>query len=329
MFIYNPILYAYAHRDQVRVRIFYAPLEESQNKVMMRFMRYLMFQLSGHRLRVPHHQLTSAIKGHPVSMDILNTLESEEYQKILDFFEEHITFLKSKNPTGLYKEISSYADTHGKREFTDLVIKNEFGEEQTVKSFKSYTPDDPDEYVIIIIDHAGLLAEESGKDKRLTIKKWSEYCMELRDKYRYIPVLVQQQSTENLDKEAFKLNKIRPTPAGLADCKDTRYDCNVMLGLSNPYAMEVKSYLGYDIMKLKDSQRFLEVMLARDGTANSVKALYFDGAVSFFSELPAPNAPGYEDFMEKVYSLIEKIRASTKQAVSMLAVRLKSSWNSR
>ena len=153
--------------------------------------------------------------------------------------------------------------------------------------------------------------------------------MELRDKYRYIPVLVQQQSTENLDKEAFKLNKIRPTPAGLADCKDTRYDCNVMLGLSNPYAMEVKSYLGYDIMKLKDSQRFLEVMLSRDGTANSVKALYFDGAVSFFSELPAPNAPGYEEFMEKVYSLIEKIRASTRQAVSMLAVRLKSSWNSR
>lgn len=329
MFIYTPILYAYLHPAQIRVRIFYAPLEESKEKVMMRFMRYLMYQKSGHKLRVPHHQLTSAIEGKPVNPEILDTLESEEYQKILKFFEEHVTFLKSKNPTGLYKEISTYADTHGTREFTELTIKGDFGEEQTVKAFKSYKPNDPDEYVIFIVDHAGLLAEESGKDKRLTIRKWSEYCMELRDKYRYIPVLVAQQSIETINQEAFKLNRIRPTPSGIADCKDLRYDANVMLGLSNPYAMEVKSYLGYDIMKLKDHQRFLEIMLSRDGTANSVKALYFDGAVSFFSELPAPNAPGYEEFMEKVYSLIEKIRASTRQAVSMLAVRFKSSWNSR
>ena len=120
--------------------------------------------------------------------------------------------------------MTSYADTHGKREFKELKIKNEFGDEETVKSLSKYTPNDPDEYVFVLIDHVGLLSEESGKDKRQTIRKWSEYCMELRDKYRYIPVIVQQQSIETIDKEAFKLNRIRPTPAGLADCKDIRYD---------------------------------------------------------------------------------------------------------
>ena len=318
MFLYNPILYAYYNPSQIRVKIFYAPLEESKEKVVMRFMRYLLFLLSDHKIRVTHHELTSARAGHPVNDEILAILESEEYQKILSFFEEHIVFMQAKNPTGLYKELVKYAVNNGERVTEKVKIKNEFGDEQEVNKFVRYIPKDPDEYVIIAIDHVSLLQEESGKDKRQTIRKWSEYCMELRDYYRYIPVNVQQQSIEIMGNEAFKLNRIRPTPAGLSDCKDTRYDVNVMLGLSNPYAMEVPSYMGYDITKLKDNQRFLEVMLSRDGTANAVKALYFDGAVSFFSELPNPRDENFTPFMERVYALIESLR---RPAVSMMIVR--------
>ena len=328
MFIYTPILYAYEHPDKIRVKIFYAPLEESKEKVVMRFMRYLMFMKSNRTLRVSHHELNSTIEGKPVSEEVLDLLESEEYQKILKFFEDHITFIDSANPTGIYKTLVKYADEHGKREYNEVVTTDEFGEKKIIKTFKSYTPNDPDEYVIIITDHLGLIQEESGKDKRNTIKKWSEYCMELRDKYRYIPVNVQQQSTETLDKEAFKLNKIRPTPAGLADCKDTRYDCNIMIGLTNPYAMDVKNYLGYDITRLKDHQRFIEIMLSRDGTANSVKAMYFDGAVSFFTELKNPSSEDYDVFMEKVYALIDRLKQQTRQAVSMLSFRKKRKTNS-
>lgn len=319
MFIYTPILYAYEHPDKVRVKIFYAPLEESKEKVVMRFMRYLLYIKSGRSLRVTHHELNSTIDGQPVDNRIIELLETEEYQKILDFFEKHIEFMDATNPTGLYKTLVRYADEHGKREFTDLVTTDEFGEKRTTKVFKSYTPNDPDEYVIIITDHVGLLQEESGRDKRNTIKKWSEYCMELRDRYRYIPVNVQQQSTETLDKEAFKLNRIRPTPSGLADCKDTRYDCNVMIGLTNPFAMDVKSYLGYDITRLKDHQRFVEIMLSRDGTANSVKAMYFDGAVSFFAELKNPTSPDFATFINQVYALIDNLKATARQRVTMFA----------
>ena len=147
-------------------------------------------------------------------------------------------------------------------------------------------------------------------DKRQTIRKFSEYMMEIRDLYKYIPVIVQQQSAEVQSMDAFKLNRISPTPGALADCKDIRYDVNVMLGLTNPYAAHIATYPGsggYDITKLRDHQRFLEVMLSRDGTANAIKALYFDGAVSYFKELPGPKADNYEQYMESVYSLIDRI----------------------
>ena len=308
MFLYIPILYAYTNRDKVRVKIFYAPLEESKEKVIMRFMRYLLYTHSGFRTRVSHHELTSTIEGQPVSEDILATLESEEYRNIMDFFESHVEFVTSKNPTGIYKDIVKYAVNHGQRITQPVTLTDDFGETRTIERIVGYKPNDPDEYVIILTDHVGLLQEESGKDKRETIKKFSEYMMEVRDFYRYIPVIVQQQNVEVQSMDAYKLNRISPNPGTLADCKDIRYDVNVMLGLTNPFAAKLNTFLGYDITKLKDNQRFLEVMLSRDGTQNAMKALYFDGAVSYFRELPKPSAPDFSEYMERVHSTIESLR---------------------
>ena len=306
MFIYTPILYAYENPDKVRVKIFYAPLEESKLKTTLRFMRHLLYIHSKFKVRVSHNELTSTIEGHPVDEKVIETLESEEYQKMLKFFEDRVEFFDSKNPTGIYKTMVKYACEHGERIKEPLTITDEFGEQKTVEKIVGYKPNDPDEYVIIITDHVGLLQEESGKDKRQTIRKFSEYMMELRDNYRYIPVIVQQQSAEVQSMDAFKLNRISPTPGALADCKDIRYDVNVMLGLTNPYAAHLEEWLKYNITKLKDNVRFLEVMLSRDGSANAVKALYFDGAVSYFKELPGPKSEGYTEYMEKVYALIRK-----------------------
>lgn len=321
MFLYTPILYAYTHPDKVRVKIFYAPLEESKRKVTMRFMRYLLYIHSGFKIRVTHQELTSTLEGHPINEDILKLLESEEYKRIMEFFESHVTFLEDKNPTGCYKTVVKHACEHGERIKAPLTITDEFGETKTVEKIVDYKPNDPDEYVIIIADHVGLLQGEKGMDKRETIEKYCKYMMELRDFYRYIPVIVQQQSVEVQSMDAYKLNRISPTPGALADYKDTRYHVNVMLGLTNPYAGHIKQYMGYDIEKLKDHQRFLEVMLTRDGTANAIKALYFDGAVSYFKELPGPNNPIYEEYMEKVYALIDRIKQGVRQAVSMFSLR--------
>ena len=306
MFIYTPILYAYENPDKVRVKIFYAPLEESQLKTTLRFMRHLLYIHSKFKIRVSHNELSSTIEGRPVDEKIIETLESEEYQKMLSFFEERVEFFDSKNPTGIYKTMVRYACEHGERIKEPITITDEFGEQKTVDKIVGYKPNDPDEYVIIITDHVGLLQEESGKDKRQTIRKFSEYMMELRDNYRHIPVIVQQQSAEVQSMDAFKLNRISPTPGALADCKDIRYDVNVMIGLTNPYAAHIEEWLKYDITKLKDCVRFMEMMLVRDGSANAVKALYFDGAVSYFKELPGPKSEGYEEYMEKVYALIQK-----------------------
>lgn len=77
--------------------------------------------------------------------------------------------------------------------------------------------------------------------------------------------------------------------------------CNIMLGITNPWAHELKEYLEYDISRLKSSVRFLECVINRDGESNGIVALYFDGAVNYFTEMPPPNDLAG---LEKVYGII-------------------------
>ena len=315
MFLYHPLLYAYKHPDQLRVKFFVAPLEESKEQAVERFIRYILYNCSGQKIRISPKELSSTIEGEPLPQEILDLLDQEPYKGILEFFQDRVTFIDEKNPTGIYKQLVKYALEHGTREQEEITIKNEFGVEEKVKRTIQYIPQDPEEYVILMIDHAGLLGQESGLSLRETIKKMSNYCMELRDTYSMCPVMIQQQSVENQTIEAFKLVHIRPTVAGLADCKDTRYDATVMMGLSNPYAMEQKTFIGYDISKLGDNQRFFEIMLDRWGMTNAVEALYFDGAVSYFAEMPAPNDTAA---LEKVYAWIKGLRKPREKTHSFL-----------
>ena len=75
-----------------------------------------------------------------------------------------------------------------------------------------------------------------------------------------------------------------------------------MLGLSNPYAFEIPEYLGYNITRLRNSVRFLEVVLNRDGNSNGILPLYFNGKCCYFSPLPSPRN---EEGMKRVYNMIE------------------------
>ena len=307
LFVYTPILYAYEHPEQLRVKIFYFPLEETPENITLRFMSYLLYTLSGKKIRISPMDLKSTNADKILDEEILNILKSDEYQKILKFYEDNVLFMSARNPTGIYKTIKDYADKNGTIHRKKVKITNkETGNTEEVEAFDYYEPHDKKEYVIIITDHVSLLNQERGMSLRETINKYSEYMMIARNNYHYIPVSVQQQSTETTNLEAFKSNKIRPTMAGLSDSKYTAKDCSVMFGITNPFAFELPEYLGYDISKLKSHVRFLEIVLNREGESNDITPLYFDGATNYFAELP-PSKDSVS--MQKVYDLIAKLKS--------------------
>jgi hypothetical protein len=73
-----------------------------------------------------------------------------------------------------------------------------------------------------------------------------------------------------------------------------------MIGITNPFSFEKPEYLNYDITTLKDKFRCLEVVLNRNGRANGLCPLLFDGAINAFKELPLPNDPKIKEVYQGV-----------------------------
>jgi len=310
LFVYNTVLYCYFHPNIVYPKIFYFPLEETPENITLRFMAFLLYKLTKGKVRISPMDLKSTDERKPLSQDILDLMENEEFKAILDLYEDIVSFEDLRNPTGIFKTAKAYAENNGKTVFKDLTIKDEFGIEKKIKKFDYYIPNNPNEYIFILVDHIGLIDTEkdaNGKpmDLRESINKLSEYMIILRNRYSYIPVIVQQQGLDTTSLEAFKANKIRPTVAGLSDSKYTAKDASVMIGITNPFSFELPDYLGYDLRCLKGNARFLEIVLNREGQANGICPLFFDGAINEFEELPLPTEV---DKLKPIYDYAKKIR---------------------
>lgn len=222
LFMYNTILYSYYNQGIIQPKIFYYNLEETAEAITLRFMSYLLYTLSNKRISPT--DLSSTNAESPLEEEIIDLLRSEEYTNILDYYEEVVSFMSSRNPTGVWKDLKSYADSHGTIHNKKCIYKDEFGVEHNGEQFDYYEPNNPNEYIFIIIDHVSLLEVERNMTLRECINKLSEYMIILRNRYKYIPVVVQQQSVETTNLEAFKNNKIRPTMSGLSDSKYTAKD---------------------------------------------------------------------------------------------------------
>lgn len=308
-FIYKPLLFCYFANSDIKLKILYFPLEETPERIMQRFISWLLFDFSRGRIRVSPRDLRSTKSA--VSQEVLDIIESDEIQDILRYFEEHIIFPEeSGNPTGIYKYCVKYAKEHGTVYTKPGEFKDELGKVYEKPVFDRYEQDNPNEYRLIIIDTINLIDTEKGMTLKQSMDKLSEYCAKyLRNRYHYSPVIIQQQAFESEGNEAFKLGRVRPSVAGLGDSKYTSRDSNVVLGLFSPFRFALRDYEGYDITKFKDNIRFLEMIVNRDGEMGGLCPLFFDGAVCDFKELPLPNN---KTELDKIYRYLESLRNTNK-----------------
>ena len=196
LFVYNTVLFAFKHRDIVSPKIYYYNLEETDEAITLRFMSFLLYSID--KIRISPTDLKSTDSNKPVHEDIINLLESPKYKEILDFYEEVVEFKQSRNPTGVYKDVKAYAEEHGVTYKKKYTYKDELGITREGDAFDYYTPTNPNEYFFIIVDHVSLLETERGLTLRESINKLSEYLIIFRNRYNYIPVVIQQQGLSQI-----------------------------------------------------------------------------------------------------------------------------------
>lgn len=295
LFVYEPIEWYLKNQNQSIVpRVLYFSLEMACKSKIMQAISYKLNKDYG--IVLSPENLQSTFDNYIVEPKIINIIQSTKFRKWLSDFESMVTLIDNvRSPDEIYDYVVDYALKHGK-----------MGKE-------GYIPDNPDEYVIIIVDHLSLLTPNKGESLFEAMYHYSAYrCLEFRDKFGYIPVVVQQQSAASAQQQFdFKGNsiieKIRPSPDGLADCKLVSRDCNVMISLFNPYSYNLTEYEGINLNEIGRWHRELYLNLNRDGISNAQVQLFFNGACNEFIELPRRediNEKLYRDIKEKVKSII-------------------------
>ena len=308
IFVYAPLFFMLEH-PEIKVKVIYFSLEMSAKEKYNEFLCHLLARED--KIHIDTRRLRSVDK--PCDPHIFELLKSERYQRIIKAYEDMVIFNDSdKNPTGIRKFYRDYALEHGHYNYQTVKVKNKFTgemeEEKVLDPIEPYTQDDPDEYRIIILDNAANISTEKNYEtSRAAIEKVSKDAIVAKKQLNYIFVLIQHQAQSQESVENIKLGRMRPTADGLGDNKTTSRDLNCLMGLYNPakFLEEVKedTYKGYNIARLKNYCRFLEIIDDRDyGAGGCYIGLFFDGATSTFKELPLPTD---RKALEKFYKYAE------------------------
>lgn len=305
VYVYETILFVMQH-PEIRAKILYFTLEISPNSKRDEFMSFLLGYLD--HIYISPTDLNSVDSSKPVPDKILELLASERYKPFIDKYDEIVTYIDDiRNPTGINKYCRDYALAHGHINYTDETYTDSNGKVcRLINKDNPYTADDEEEVRIVIVDNASNFTQESGLSKMDTINEASKYFITLRDRLLYTVVLVQHQAQSQEGIENRKLGLIKPSSDGLADCKTTTRDANLVLGLYSPFKYEIRNHEGYDITKFKNYIRFLQVLEDRDyGASGQVCPLFFNGMSSYFRELPKPDEPE----IDEVITFINRLEA--------------------
>jgi len=190
----------------------------------------------------------------------------------------------STNPTGISKRVEEMCQSfHRKEKISEFEVK--------------WHEKDPNQYLLTIIDHAGLIrAQKDLISKKERIDYVSNRLIEYRTKYKLSPIIVSQfnRSLDSAQRElATKAkpdySKIRPQLGDFKDSGGTQEDANVVFSIFSPNRYNIPEYNDLKIDLLKDRVRVADVLKSRDSLPDLAKGLGYIGEAGLFIDLPRPD----------------------------------------
>lgn len=207
-----------------------------------------------------------------------------KYREYFEEMEDVVTFHEmADNPTGMNVYLVNKANKFGTTNYKNI---NKEPDGPPIMRFDNYERDNPGKYWLIVIDHIALMIEERGYTTKKNIDKMSQYLVAHRNNYSSTPVVIQQLAFDTESDERYKNSRLTPTLKDFGDSKYTTRDANVIMTLFSPHRYHVERFQNYNISKLHNTYRNLEILENRDGEPNVNIGLNFIGPAGTFRELP-------------------------------------------
>jgi len=194
LFVYNPYEFATKYKSDIKVKIFYFSLEVSKEEKVSQYYSYRLYK--DHNIIISPEKLKSRFESYILEDEIEKLIDS--YDEEMEKFESMVEFIDNvKNPYGIYKHVRNHAfkngthyDINGKAiPLSELMSDDTKVRDRANLSIHRYEPHDPNEYVIVVVDHLSLLHPERGADLWSTIFSFSDIDR-LGDNYREFLVML-------------------------------------------------------------------------------------------------------------------------------------------
>lgn len=299
-YVLNPVDWALSEEGRasgIKLKIIYRSMERSRTYKLAKWICRKIFLDTGEIITVPKLLgWTGKMTEHEYNI-------FKRYESYVKELEEIVTIIDGpENPIGIAKELKQFALSRGTIEQRD-----EYN--------KMYVPKDPNEVVIVVIDHIGLL--KPTKDlttKKQVIDKMSEELRYARDFYGYAPVVVSQFNRDISNPLRIKAGDVEPALDDFKDSSGPSEDADVVLALFDPLRYKVADPSGYDLEKLVDNYgakyfRSLRLIKNSYGEDDIRVGLGFFGSIGMFKELKKRkdmSNSDYETVLNKTYFLPTK-----------------------
>lgn len=291
-FLYNPYDDFRKNHSDYKLKVFYWSLEMDKHVVLTKAICRRIYL--DHNVLVDVNHVLSRGKNR-ISNSVYNLVL--QYRKYFEDFEDRVTVLENSNPTGMNLLIKKYMLDNGKEIIHPLEITHKDGSIETIPKFDRYVPDNPNTYVICIIDHVGIIKGEQNLTKKGVIDKLMEYTIYLRDRYNVTPVLIQQLNRNLSATDRLKAGEnISVNLSDFKESSDSIDGSNYVLSLFSPVRYDLNMYKGYNTGVLKNRFLALKINKSRDGEADKIIGLKHIGECGYFEELPLPNDLSPEDY---------------------------------
>lgn len=321
-FVINPYNWIVKNNAKEKLKIFYESYEIDVESKLAKWVSYQIYQ--DYQIEIdPEHILGMDMQHenddeNRLSDDMYNLIKQykEHFEKLFEFIEiEDVP----AHPTAIYSRVKQYCEENGKWIEYEKMVQGK------PKKIKYYKANDKDEYVIVIIDHIGLVKSEKASktegmlNKKGTIDRLSSYLIELRNKYKVIPVVISQFNRDLGDIQRQRFKELRPQLEDFKDSGSTQEDCNVAFAMFSPARYNIPNYLDYDLKSTKhdvvDYFRAGFIVKNRGGRDGAAIGFRFLGHCGYFEELPTAktfeeNPELYKvipDFSKPFHELAEEV----------------------
>jgi energy-coupling factor transporter ATP-binding protein EcfA2 len=268
----------YAIENNLDLKILYFGLEESEEEFEYSMLSYLLKVKFGVRYNILDFEY------------VYNSIKDEDFDKIdkvsdtFKLWRSYIQYYDNiYHPYAIYSKVKEFAQSRGEFIITDVTHTN----------WDKYVPNNPEEFVIVVVDHISLVIPEKSHNNQLDLamQSMSTYLRQyVSKKFKYTAISVHQQMAASEDLDHVKEKAWMPTLNGLADNKRIGRDYLTVIGIGNPKRYGISTFGGYN--QLPDYNgflRFLVIRKQRYGITDSYIGITMDGKTGTIKAAPPPH----------------------------------------